>query len=90
MDKLLELVLVGGIAWIVAAVVLRITRAINPPRSRHSANKVSDLETDLAACEQDLVDAVARIEVLEKIVTDDRYQLRKDIDALDSENKRAG
>ncbi len=44
--------------------------------------RFNDLEADLANLEQDLEDAKQRIEVLEKIVTDDKYDLGKQIDDL--------
>jgi hypothetical protein len=53
--------------------------------SKHSAGIIKDLESDMAVMEQDLADAIERIGVLEKIVTDDRYQLNKDIHNLAKE-----
>ena len=43
------------------------------------------LEADLATVEQDLADARERIEVLEKIVTDRRYDLSQEIDRLEKQ-----
>jgi hypothetical protein len=47
-----------------------------------SPKRLDELETDLATLEQDLVDARERIIVLEKIVTDQKYDLGKQIDEL--------
>ncbi|MFP6807374.1 MAG: hypothetical protein VB957_09345 [Pseudomonadales bacterium] len=44
--------------------------------------KIDEFGTDLASLEQDLEDARQRIEVLEKIVTDEKYDLKKKIDDL--------
>lgn len=44
--------------------------------------RFDELETDLATLEQDLLDARERIIVLEKIVTDQKYDLGKQIDDL--------
>ena len=44
--------------------------------------KLVDLEADLESIEADLDDARQRIVVLEKIVTDEKYDLGKKIDDL--------
>ncbi len=44
--------------------------------------KVEQLEADIESLEIDLDDAKNRIEVLEKIVTDEKYDLGKKIDQL--------
>ncbi len=46
------------------------------------SKRFDDLEGDLANLEQDLEDARQRIEVLEKIVTDGKYDLSKQINDL--------
>ena len=50
--------------------------------SKKLLERIDSLETDLGESEQLLEDAVARIEVLERIVTDDKYSLGKEIDNL--------
>ena len=50
--------------------------------SKKLIERIDSLETDLGESEQLLEDAVARIEVLERIVTDDKYSLGKEIDNL--------
>ena len=50
--------------------------------SKEVQASVDGLEEDLAKVEQDLEDARQRIEVLEKIVTDDKRNLGKQIDDL--------
>jgi peptidoglycan hydrolase CwlO-like protein len=68
---------------IVGDFVVKIVKASKSKHtSKESAEALKDLESEVAAMEQDLEDARARIEVLEKIVTDDRYQLNKDINDL--------
>ncbi len=62
---------------IVTKGVVSIVRA-----SKGGGKKFADLESDLAVLEQELEDARQRIEVLEKIVTDSRYDLGKQIDDL--------
>ena len=50
--------------------------------SKKLLERIDSLETDLGESEQLLEDAVARIEVLERIVTDDKYSLGEEIDSL--------
>lgn len=63
-----------------------VVKIVKASKSKHGSNEtvamIKDLESEIAGMEQDLEDARARIEVLEKIVTDDRYQLNKDINDL--------
>lgn len=47
-----------------------------------NTEQVDDLESLVDKLEQDLQDARSRIEVLEKIVTDKRFDLRQQIDDL--------
>lgn len=44
--------------------------------------RINDLEEQLQDAEADLEDALVRIEVLEKIVTDEKYDLKREIDGL--------
>jgi len=66
-----------------------VVKIVKASRSKHgskeAAGTLKGLESDIADIEQDLEDARARIEVLEKIVTDDKYQLNKDINDLAQE-----
>jgi 5-bromo-4-chloroindolyl phosphate hydrolysis protein len=62
--------------------VVRIIKASKSGGGKDATKKFGDLEADLAAFEQDLEDARQRIEVLEKIVTDEKYDLGKKIDDL--------
>ena len=78
---------VGSVFWIsitVIVVVSVVASALVKIIRGHpgSAKRFDELETDLATFEQDLVDARERIVVLEKIVTDQKYDLGKQIDDL--------
>lgn len=83
MDKVLLALGIGFVFWCIGDAIVRIIRAgKGSGAGKGLTAKVTDLESDLAEVEQDLDDARARIEVLEKIVTDDRHDLRKQIDGL--------
>ena len=78
---------VGSVFWIsvtVIVVVSVLANALVKIIRGHpgSTKRFDELETDLAAIEQDLVDARERIVVLEKIITDQKYDLGKQIDDL--------
>ena len=62
--------------------VVKIIKASKGSRSKEMQNTVDEMEDDLAKVEQDLEDARNRIEVLEKIVTDDKRNLSREIDDL--------
>ena len=62
--------------------VVKIIKASKGSRSKELQNAVDEIEDDLAKVEQDLEDARNRIEVLEKIVTDDKRNLSREIDDL--------
>jgi 5-bromo-4-chloroindolyl phosphate hydrolysis protein len=62
--------------------VVKIIKASKSGGGKDANKKFGDLEADLATFEQDLDDARQRIEVLEKIVTDEKYDLGKKIDDL--------
>lgn len=47
--------------------------------SSKAEQRIKELSEDLSAIEQELADARSRIEVLEKIVTDEKYHLDKEI-----------
>ena len=73
-------------AFVIIAVVIdgvvKIIKASKGSRSKELQNAVDEIEDDLAKVEQDLEDARNRIEVLEKIVTDDKRNLSREIDDL--------
>lgn len=81
MDKILIALGVGFVFWCIGDAVVRIVRASKGGGSKVNT-RLEDLESDLAAVEQELEEARERIVVLEKIVTDDRGDLRKQIDGL--------
>lgn len=66
-------ILVRGIVSIIA---------VSKTGGGKSGTRVADLENQVNDLEADLADAKQRIEVLEKIVTDHRYDLNKQIDDL--------
>lgn len=79
--------------WIMAAALLvycifeGIVRIIKVTRSTGSGpqalqQRVDELESDVESLEQDLDESRRRIEVLEKIVTDEKYDLRKEFEDL--------
>jgi hypothetical protein len=82
----------GSGFWVVAGIiavcaiitngVVSIIKAAKSGGGKDANKKLGDLEADLATVEQDLDDARQRIEVLEKIVTDEKYDLGKKIDDL--------
>jgi hypothetical protein len=85
------IVFVAGIIWALADGIVKIIRASKQSGGgQRTAARFDDLASDMAVLEQALLDARQRIEVLEKIVTDGKYQLHQDIDNLNRKNKRAG
>ena len=62
--------------------VVKIIKASQGGSSKGLKQKVDDVEEDLAQVELELDDAKRRIEVLEKIVTDDKGNLSRQIDDL--------
>ena len=78
---------VGSVFWISITIIVVVSvlasALVKIIRGHPGSSKLFDeLETDLATLEQDLVDARERIIVLEKIVTDQKYDLGKQIDEL--------
>lgn len=67
---------------VVADSVVKIVKASTSGGGKGLKERVSNMEEDIAITEQELDDARKRIEVLEKIVTDDKSQLSKKIDDL--------
>ncbi|MCB1694093.1 MAG: hypothetical protein KDI19_15085 [Pseudomonadales bacterium] len=83
MDKVLVALGVGFVFWCIGDAIVRIIRTSKGSGGgKRLEQKVLDLESDLANVEQDLEDAKERIVVLEKIVTDERRDLRRQIDDL--------
>ena len=77
--------------WVAIAVIATcaiitngVVKIIKAAKSSGKAGnqKLVDLEADLESLQADLDDARQRIEVLEKIVTDEKYDLGKKIDDL--------
>ena len=67
---------------ILANSVVKIVKASTSGGSKDLKQRVHHLEEDLALVEQELEDSKGRIEVLEKIVTDDKRNLSQEIDSL--------
>lgn len=80
MDKVTLALAVGFVIFCAGKAIARIINA-SGGNSKYGS-KVRQLEVDIADMEQDLEDTRQRIEVLEKIVTDDSNDLRKQIDGL--------
>ena len=85
----------GSTFWVAIAVVAvvsiianAVVKIIHAAKSGPGKGRMSDFESDMAALEQDLADARERIEVLEKIVTDEKYDLGRQIDELNE--KKSG
>lgn len=77
-------IIIGCIA-ITSIIVNGVVKIIGVSKSgggKDVNKKFDDLEADFSTLEQDLEDALQRIEVLEKIVTDEKYDLGKRIDDL--------
>jgi hypothetical protein len=53
-----------------------------PGGSKMHMSRIADLEADLVNLETESEDLRSRVEVLEKIVTDDKYQLNKEFKDL--------
>ncbi len=75
--------LVVGCVIVVAVIGDTIVKIIKASKSgsKHQG-RIDDLEEQLQDVEADLQDARSRIEVLEKIVTDEKYDLKREIDDL--------
>ena len=67
---------------IVCNAVVKIIKSSRTGDTRESRQRVKNLEIDVSALEEDLEDARHRIAVLEKIVTDNQFDLGKQIDDL--------
>ncbi len=72
--------IVIGMIAVVAIVTKGVVRIVTVIRA--SDGKTSDLEATVQELEEDLADARQRIEVLEKIVTDEKHTLHQEIDDL--------
>lgn len=69
------------IALVIGGIVIRL---IDKKAKYQDGPKLADLEAKLAAVEQDIIAPLQqRIQVLEKIVTDEGYELRRTINKLD-------
>lgn len=67
---------------IVSNAAVKIIKTSRMGDTKESRQRVKDLEIDVSALEEELEDARHRIAVLEKIVTDNRFDLGKQIDDL--------
>ncbi len=76
-------IMIGAIA-IIAILTRGIVSIIKVSKSGggKSGQRIQDLEDDLFNLQQDLAEAKKRIEVLETIVTDQKYDLGRKIDEL--------
>lgn len=79
-------VMLGVIAIIavIAEGIVKIIKASsqNKGTKKEAEKQLVDMESDLLQAQDDIDDARQRIEVLEKIVTDEKYQLNKKFDDL--------
>ncbi len=83
MDKVMLALGIGFVFWCIGDAVVRIIRTSKSPGgSRKLIARIETLENDLTGVEQELEDARQRIQVLERIVTDEREDLRRQIDDL--------
>ncbi len=74
-----------GVIVVVAIIsdsVVKIIKAAKSGGGKGAQRKFDDFETDMSSLEQELADVRERIIVLEKIVTDEKYDLGKQIDGL--------
>ena len=69
---------------IVSNALVKLKKSSRMGDTKESRQRVKDLEIDMSALEEELEDARHRIAVLEKIVTDNRFDLGKQIDDLAS------
>jgi len=67
---------------VIADSIVKIVKASTSGGGKGMQERMANMEEDIAITEQELDDARKRIEVLEKIVTDDKSQLSKQIDDL--------
>lgn len=83
MDKFWIMVMVIAVVAIVMEGVVKLVRARSSRQNENlDSREMGDLEEELARTREDLDDARERITVLEKIVTDDKYDLRRQLDDL--------
>ncbi|MCB1646019.1 MAG: hypothetical protein KDI36_11230 [Pseudomonadales bacterium] len=74
-------IILGGIALVTNGVV-QIIKAAKQGGSKSLVARLEALEEDLADHEQELLETRKRVEVLEAIVTDEKSQLKQEIDRL--------
>ncbi len=77
-----------GLIIVVSVVANAVVRIVKASKSGGGSNalaqRIDDLEADVADLEHDLEEALERIVVLEKIVTDSKFDLGRQIDDLAS------
>lgn len=72
-----------GVIVVVAILSDMVVKLVKVSKSgAKSQGRVRDLEEQVQDMEADLQDARSRIEVLEKIVTDEKYDLKREINDL--------
>ncbi len=71
---------IGAIA--ICGIIGGVVRDYLQTRNTRSDDRLTDLEEQVHDLETDLVDARERVKVLERIVTDGKYDLGKQIDDL--------
>lgn len=75
--------LVLGVVIVVAIISDMVVKIVKASKSgAKNQGRVNDLEEQVQDMEADLQDARSRIEVLEKIVTDEKYDLKREINDL--------
>jgi len=74
--NLTTIFIVGIIAWAVVSITNR------PRPNKKNANIESELKAEHEQMKQELAQMAERLAVLEKIVTDEKYQLNKEFDSL--------
>jgi len=70
------------ILFVIIQGIVQIIKVSKSTGSRAAKQTIRDLETDRAKVEEDMEELRQRIIVLEKIITDDKYNLHREIDDL--------
>ncbi|HJN52486.1 MAG: hypothetical protein QGI68_03405 [Pseudomonadales bacterium] len=83
MSAIVEMMGAIVILAVIGAGVVNIIKASKMPGgSKIVRSRIEDLEADVVNLETETEELRSRVEVLEKIVTDDKYQLDKDLKDL--------
>jgi|TARA_Y100000310_G_C20688037_1_gene820354 uncharacterized protein YlxW (UPF0749 family) len=82
-ELLFGMVVAVVILAVVSSGVVNIIKASKAPGgTKGDRSRIEDLEADVVNLETETEDLRSRVEVLEKIVTDDKYQLNKEFKDL--------